>query len=547
MMTIDLVFWGAGNPPAWELGAVYHLPPTPHAFHEWVKSHLEQSADKAWLFWDGTGGDLDAARITAALEQPGHLWHASLRFGMNQVTFALDFVQPTWMLNAYLDPARAATSWRLSLRAALIPVEVFTHLGNFSPAFATVEGMALEFGYRGIKHGAIIRYTPELLLPAAQPVASDRLPLADEARLLAGHFGRFWLVWALLRIWMTGFAGFGAVWQAWQSARVMPSLHPGRRYPAPLPTPNPLDAQARVSVLIPTIDRYPYLYVLLEQFQQQIIPPHEIIVVDQTEADKRDSQIAAKFPHLPLKTFYMDTAGQCRSRNLGLNHVTGDYVLFLDDDVEVPPDLIGRHLFILRHYRADVSSGVVYEPGQSQSEVERNRVSVSDVFPTNNTMIRREVLDASGGFDMAYDRRARADGDLAMRVYLSGHLMLLDERQAILHHHAPRGGLRTHKARVSTRLDSRRSLFKRNLLVASEVYLAQRYFTPQQVDEYLTIRVFATLSGLSGFWKLVKAMVGLVQMPNTLRHLRRQRQIASQMHTEFPKIPPIADPRGHQH
>ncbi|MEJ7712205.1 MAG: hypothetical protein WKF84_20670 [Pyrinomonadaceae bacterium] len=45
--------------------------------------------------------------------------------------------------------------------------------------------------------------------------------------------------------------------------------------------------------------------------------------------------------------------------------------------------------------------------------------------PTNNTLIRKDVLSKSGLFDLAYDRGQRADGDLGMRIYLSGAVMIL--------------------------------------------------------------------------------------------------------------------------
>ena len=42
--------------------------------------------------------------------------------------------------------------------------------------------------------------------------------------------------------------------------------------------------KARVSVLIPTLERYPYLRTLLDQLRSQTVRPYEIIVVDQTSA-----------------------------------------------------------------------------------------------------------------------------------------------------------------------------------------------------------------------------------------------------------------------
>ena len=106
-----------------------------------------------------------------------------------------------------------------------------------------------------------------------------------------------------------------------------------------------------------------------------------------------------------------------------------------------------------------------------------------DVFPTNNTLARREALERSGLFDLAYDHGARADGDLGMRVYLSGSVMMLEPAISVLHHHAPRGGLRAHGARVVTYASSRRRITHRHLPEVTEIYRSLRYFSERQVRE----------------------------------------------------------------
>ena len=70
-----------------------------------------------------------------------------------------------------------------------------------------------------------------------------------------------------------------------------------------------------VTVLIPTLDRYPHLFVLLDHLRAQSVPPLEIIVVDQTAAEERDTTWPARFADLPLRVIQRDTAGQCSSRN----------------------------------------------------------------------------------------------------------------------------------------------------------------------------------------------------------------------------------------
>ena len=177
---------------------------------------------------------------------------------------------------------------------------------------------------------------------------------------------------------------------------------------------------ARVTVLIPTLNRYSYLQALLEQLRRQTVPPLEIIIVDQTPSDRRPPGLYEAFRDLPLNVIHQAEPGQCTSRNAGLQASRGDFILFLDDDDEIPADLIENHLSTLAEFGAEVSCGVAEELGAGSMPPDFRFLRASDVFPTNNTLIQRTVLRRSGLFDLAYNRRSRADGDLGLRLYLAG-------------------------------------------------------------------------------------------------------------------------------
>jgi glycosyltransferase involved in cell wall biosynthesis len=250
--------------------------------------------------------------------------------------------------------------------------------------------------------------------------------------------------------------------------------------------------------------------------------------------------VFADFADLPLKVIYQDEPGQCSARNEGLNSASGDYILFLDDDDEVPQTLIERHLECLTVFDADVSSGVANESGAGPLPDNFRYTRASDVFPTNNTMVRKAVLNRSGLFDLAYDKGQRADGDLGMRVHLSGAAMILNSQISVIHHHAPVGGLRVHKARVKTYAASRASLNVRQLTSATEVYLAKRYFTPRQLREMLWLQVFGTFSFRgSALKRVIKIFLGLVYMPNTLVALNKKYRQATKMLEIYPQIPAL--------
>lgn len=533
---IDLVWLGAESPPEWTAGEVRSATPSPGGVGAVVHRHAEDSTAAAWLFWDPTLGTPDEALARGLLAGPGDVWHAGLRLGQSGRPGLLDFVHPTWMLLIDPDPDIEASSWRVSLRACLARTEVLQRLGGPRPGFRSLEGAALEMGHRWIRHGALSRHAPDLV--TANPGPPWPIPLEDEVRFLRQRVGRRWAAWATLRSWVTGVSSPGAASRAWRASAG--ETRPAE--PKPLRTTlrgrGALPARPAVTVLVPTIDRYPYVRKLLDQLRVQTVPALEILVVDQTPADRRDARLATEFADLPLRVLVRDEPGQCSSRNEGLEAARGDHVLFLDDDVEIGPTLIEDHLRGMGLLGADVSSGVAEEVGAGPPPPAFREIRTSDVFPTNNTLIRSRVLARSGLFDLAYERGQRADGDLGRRVYLSGALMVLNPEVSVLHHRAPRGGLRTHGARVDTYAASRRSLGRRNLPTVSDVYLIKRYGTELQVREALALGALGTFSVRGrALRRLVKVLLGLVRLPDTAWRIRQRAREADRWLEVYPRIP----------
>jgi glycosyltransferase involved in cell wall biosynthesis len=537
---IDLLWLGsADTAPNWPAGDVWPVAANPRAIHDLLQQRLNESQAVAWLWWDAALGQPQAERALHYLAQPVDVWHSGLRLGTKGLPGSLDFVAPTWMLNCDADPGIESTSWRISPRACLLRTEVLRKMGDLHTEFQTLEGAALEMGHRYITRGVLMRHVPSLT-PEVEPGPPTQLPFVDELLFIYYRFGRFWSCWTLMRAVMSGYVSVREARKAWrETARVSPQSDPDPYTHSDQATGRVLPA-ARVSVLIPTLDRYPYLRPLLDQLRRQTIKPHEIIVVDQTAPARRDLKLAADYRDLPLKMIYQERPGQCSSRNEGLHTASGDHILFIDDDDEISPTLIEAHLKCLESFAAASSSGVADEAGAGPLPANFKYTRASDVFPTNNTMIRREVLHQSGLFDLAYNRGQRADGDLGMRVYLSGAVMILNPQISVFHHHAPVGGLRAHKARVNTYAASRTRLNVRQLTSATEVYLAKRYFTARQLREMLWLQVFGTFRFRgAAIKKLLKIFLGLVYMPNTLLELNKRYRQATIMTEVYPQIPAL--------
>lgn len=535
---IDLIVLGDGA-VEWALGMTHTVAPEPAAIADWwEKQSVDGICAPFCLFWDPALGRPDARLVLSLIQQKCDVYHAGLRMGMGGQPELLGTVAPLWMFHC--DPVSdiPATSWRMSLRAALVRTEVLRALGGIQASFQTLEGASLEAGHRWLLKGALMRHQPELVPASAGPVSSS-LPMEDSARFLYYRYGALWTRWALARGSMRGILSRREAKRVWSTVRreTRPTEPPAYRH---WPENTDIPERARVSVLIPTVDRYPYLCVLLDQLRSQTFAPLEIIVVDQTSADRRDTHLAEQFADLPLRILYQDQPGQCTSRNAGLMQCNGDYILLLDDDIEAPPDLIEAHLRTVCRFAADASAGVAREVGAEPLPAGMKMLRASDVFPAGNTLLSRNTLERVGLFDLAYDRGARADGDLGMRVYLSGALIILNSEISVLHHRAPSGGLRTHKMRVVTYSSSRNRLTHRQLISTTEAYLALRYFGEETLRERVWLSVLGTFSVRGGrLRKILKALVSLCLLPHTLYLTHQRCRQARQMLQEYPQIPAL--------
>lgn len=535
-MRVDLIWLTDAMPaPAWPLGAVLPAAPTPAALAR-AAAALDPRAD-AVLFWDAALGAPDAGRVAARLAGPGDVWHAGLALGMAGLPHLMNTVDPVWRFNRDPDVA-GATSWRLSLRACLARAEVLRCLGGPDGRFDTVVGASLELGHRWIGRGAMLRHTPGLL-PLAAIAPADSPTLADEFRFLRLRYGRVWAIWAWGRALRHGASPL-ATTRALRASRISPTAPGSALHPLSETAIARTGDEPTVTVLIPTLDRYPHLFALLDDLRAQTAPPLEIIVVDQTEAAARDDDWPARFAGLPLRVIRRDVAGQCSSRNAGLAAARGAAILFLDDDDRVPADLIERHLDYLARFGVDASCGVAEELGAGPLPANFRLVRDSDVFPTNNALLRATALAGSGLFDLAYERGERADGDLGMRLYLAGKTLGLNPAASVLHLHAPRGGLRRHHARVVTRGGSRGTLRRRHLLAPTEGYYWSRYFSPAQVREALLIRTLGTLRGGVGWRRWARAGLMALLLPDTWRQNRDRLAQGQALLARYPSIPPFA-------
>lgn len=107
-----------------------------------------------------------------------------------------------------------------------------------------------------------------------------------------------------------------------------------------------------ISVIIPTFRRGESLVILLRDLKGVYYANFEIVVVDQTPEDEYCHQVYRELKDLAesglFRWIYYPRNFVYEARNYGAAVSTGDFLLWLDDDVRVGPDLFSRFAKCIR-------------------------------------------------------------------------------------------------------------------------------------------------------------------------------------------------------
>ncbi len=214
----------------------------------------------------------------------------------------------------------------------------------------------------------------------------------------------------------------------------------------------PAEAPAfRLSVVIATYNRVPLLTRLLWQLAAQTLPPEDFEVVVVDDGSREPARPALEALRLPysLRVEVQQNAGAAAARHRGVLCARGDVVLITDDDMQVAPDFLVRHLarhpegsrhVVLGRIRPDPSIGDMplferwyahlNERMASELTLSGPRARGSDLF-TGNVSLRRADYLAVGGFDA--ELRQAEDVELGLRLEKSGCRFHFAPDAAVLH------------------------------------------------------------------------------------------------------------------
>jgi glycosyltransferase involved in cell wall biosynthesis len=180
-----------------------------------------------------------------------------------------------------------------------------------------------------------------------------------------------------------------------------------------------------VSVVIPTRDRLDLLAQTVHTVLAQEVDL-EVIVVDEASTDGTSTWLASQ-DDPRLRTVHHDRpAGLPTARNAGIDASRGGWVAFVDDDDLWLPRKLGDQLAAAeRAGRRWAFGGALDITGEPRllrvtvpSSEDANRLLWSNVIPGggSNVLVRRDLLEAAGGFDPLLP--TSEDWDLWIRLSL---------------------------------------------------------------------------------------------------------------------------------
>jgi len=201
-------------------------------------------------------------------------------------------------------------------------------------------------------------------------------------------------------------------------------------------------ATARISVIVPVRNDAGHLRRCLEALRVSECRDFELIVVDDASTD--DTPRVAE--ELGARVVRMErNGGPGRARNRGAEEARGDVIFFIDADVCVHPDTVGK---VAESFASDPDLAAVFGSYDlmpraatflSQYKnlfhhyVHQRASERASTFWAGCGGVRKGVFRQLGGFDVEYGRPSIEDIEFGARMYKSGHKILLRKDLEVTH------------------------------------------------------------------------------------------------------------------
>jgi GT2 family glycosyltransferase len=217
--------------------------------------------------------------------------------------------------------------------------------------------------------------------------------------------------------------------------------------------------QPRVVVVIVSWNRVDELSAALESFTAVAYPNYELVVVDNASQDATVATVRARFPHVTVLVNERNL-GYTGGSNVGFRYALAhgaDYVLLLNQDVRVAPDLIERLVAVLeadpriaiagaknrlmenpgytwgRYGKLNWGPLLVYTVGRYEPDYDEPTPKDVEWVIGNGCMLRGAVLREVGLFDEELFH-FNEDVEWCMRVHRANYRVVYVDDAELLHH-----------------------------------------------------------------------------------------------------------------
>jgi GT2 family glycosyltransferase len=179
----------------------------------------------------------------------------------------------------------------------------------------------------------------------------------------------------------------------------------------------------RISVIIATKDRSEYLARALTSLEEQIgAPSFELIVVDNGSSDDTKDVVRwqTERGRYPVTYVFEPQPNRGKARNRGIAVAQGYLVLFIDDDVQLPPGFLAAHEAAHATGNLVVNGPIINVPSYDDRPKPALANYSRAFLCTCNVSLPKQAIDAVGGFDEAFHLYGWEDTELGVRLREGG-------------------------------------------------------------------------------------------------------------------------------
>ncbi len=211
-----------------------------------------------------------------------------------------------------------------------------------------------------------------------------------------------------------------------------------------------------LTVVIPTVARPLRLEALLEALGEQDDPDFDVVVVIQGSKTGYEAVLEKRHDSFNVQTITLPLQSRGAAKNAGARASGSEIVLFLDDDILPPRDLISAHRRAYSDPRCGAASCRVVEEGTNEptdddrlrltwygrivANTASRRTGWAEAAACGNMSFRRQALLTFGGFDAGMRGTANLEEfDVSERIRSEGWRIWFDGSTTIRHFPQPGG------------------------------------------------------------------------------------------------------------